>query len=133
MHLNFFGERIFRLEAALVFGLLIAVYIRTDASWLLFALLFLTPDLSALGYIAGPKPGAGSYNIGHTIVWPVALAITAMAANSSLMLSIGIIWGAHIAFDRSMGYGIKIPDNPNPGKRRKKQTSHRESSAGRQD
>jgi len=94
MHPNFFGERIFRLEAALVFGLLIAVYFRTDASWLLFALLFLAPDLSALGIIAGLKTCAGSYNIGHTIVWPAALAIIAMAANSSLMLSIGIIWGA---------------------------------------
>jgi len=40
------------LAAALLSALLFA---RTGASWWLFLLLWLTPDLSMLGYLAGPQ------------------------------------------------------------------------------
>ena len=56
------------------------LYARTGASWWLFAALWLTPDLSMLGYLAGSCWGARSYNAVHTYVVPGALALSALLA-----------------------------------------------------
>ena len=41
-------------------------YVKLGGSWGYFALLFLAPDLSMLGYIAGKQAGAWCYNAAHT-------------------------------------------------------------------
>ena len=40
--------------------------------WPMFALLFLVPDLSMLGYFAGKRIGAIAYNTGHSYLGPAA-------------------------------------------------------------
>lgn len=62
--------------------------------WGMFALLFLTPDLSLLGYLrpAG-KAAATSYNLVHTYVLPLALGLLAWETG----FCVGWPTGAHLA------------------------------------
>jgi hypothetical protein len=78
-------------------------------SWWLFALLILAPDLSMLGYLAGPKVGAAIYNAAHSWITVVALFFLAFypGEGSTLLLSLPFILGAHIGFDRALGFGLK--------------------------
>lgn len=88
-------------------GLAALLYQRADYSWLLFAALFLAPDLSIAGYLAGPRAGAAGYNVAHSYLAPMLAAAVAMMTGASP--AIALIWGAHIGFDRALGYGLKYP------------------------
>jgi Domain of unknown function (DUF4260) len=98
-----------RLEAMAALGAALALYEHEGFSWPAFALLFLTPDLSMLGYLAGPRIGALAYNLVH--VYPPALALTLAGffAGVPFAAAGGLIWMAHVAFDRMLGYGLKYP------------------------
>jgi|SRR5438105_5430971 len=72
-----------------------------------YAILFLVPDLSFAAYLAGPQVGAIVYNAAHSYLAPVTLMITGFAITSPLILSIAMIWLAHIGIDRALGYGLK--------------------------
>jgi len=78
--------------------------------WGTFALFFLTPDLSLLGYLAGPKIGAVSYNLAHSYIGAVVCLAAGVVFPAPTILCIGLIWCAHIGFDRALGYGLKYPD-----------------------
>jgi len=95
-------------EAALLFITLFA-YQRLHCSWLLFALLFLTPDLFMLGYLLNVRIGAAIYNLAHTLTLPLALLLASYIQHWRLAPAIALIWIAHIAFDRLLGYGLKYP------------------------
>lgn len=99
-----------RLEGLIVLSLAAAVYAQLGMGWTLFAILFLAPDLSMLGYVFGPRVGAGFYNAGHSYVLPAMLGATGYAAGAPLLGSIASIWVAHIGFDRLVGYGLKYAD-----------------------
>ena len=86
------------------------LYTRTGASWWLFAALFLAPDLSMLGYLAGACWGARVYNAIHTYVVPATLALCALLLHAHLALAIALIWACHIGVDRALGYGLKYAD-----------------------
>lgn len=53
-----------RMEALAVFAAALMAYASLGMGWGRFALLFLVPDLSILGYLAGRRAGAILYNIG---------------------------------------------------------------------
>jgi hypothetical protein len=72
-----------------------------------FAALFLVPDLSLAGYLAGVKIGATVYNIVHTLTGPVALIGYSIFAMHLRLLPYGLIWTAHIGMDRMLGFGLK--------------------------
>ncbi|WP_370400996.1 DUF4260 domain-containing protein [Sulfitobacter sp. JB4-11] len=91
---------------ALGLGALIA-FGMTGGSWLMFALLILVPDLAMLGYLAGKRAGALSYNLAHSTLIPWALLGLAYWTASPLMIHLGLIWMAHIGLDRAIGYGLK--------------------------
>jgi hypothetical protein len=94
------------------FALLVAsvvLYWQAGGEWWLFLLLLLAPDLSALGYVAGPGVGAVTYNTVHTALLPVALALVGFLAGSALAVQLALIWLAHIGMDRMVGYGLKYP------------------------
>ncbi|HSH44927.1 MAG TPA: DUF4260 domain-containing protein, partial [Longimicrobiales bacterium] len=86
-------------------------YALADASWLLFALLLLAPDLGMLGYLANPRVGALTYNAVHVYAWPALLLALWAAGVAEWALAPGLIWLAHIAMDRALGYGLKQPDS----------------------
>jgi membrane protein implicated in regulation of membrane protease activity len=83
------------------------LYGRYGNGWLLFALVILAPDISMTGYVAGPWTGAIAYNIGHTTVLPLGLAVGGVIGSSELVLSVALVWLAHIGMDRMMGFGLK--------------------------
>jgi hypothetical protein len=98
-----------RIEEACLFTGAIVLYAHFHFSWLLFVLLFLAPDLFMLGYLVNPRAGAALYNLGHVLFVPLALSAVAVATGHPLAMAIAIIWFAHIAFDRLLGYGLKYP------------------------
>jgi hypothetical protein len=73
----------------------------------MFGILFLAPDVSMVGYMAGPRTGARTYNLMHTYVAPAALAAIGYFGNVPALLPLSVIWSAHIGFDRLLGYGLK--------------------------
>jgi hypothetical protein len=96
-----------RLEGLALFILATWAFAHTGASWWLYAVLFLTPDLSFAAYLAGPRLGAVAYNALHTTLGPAILAGLGLFLDHSMLLGIAAIWAAHIGFDRMLGYGLK--------------------------
>lgn len=84
-------------------------YARQGQGWTLFAVLLLVPDISMIGYLAGPRVGAILYNVVHSLVLPIALALMAVAFDWPHAMAYVLIWTAHIGFDRTLGYGLKYP------------------------
>ncbi len=87
----------------------IALYFHADYPWWLLAALVLVPDLSMVGYLAGPTIGAAAYDAAHTYVVPVALATAGVIGDAEIALQLGLIWLTHIGVDRAIGYGLKYP------------------------
>lgn len=96
-----------RAEGLAALAVALLLYMRGDYSWRLFALLFLAPDLSFAGYLAGPRVGAAIYNALHSYVGPLVLAVVLLATGRPA--AVPLIWAAHIGFDRLLGYGLKYP------------------------
>src|SRR6516225_10103328 len=63
-----------RLEGLGLFALGVLFYAQSGARWSFFAVLFLVPDVSFAGYLAGPRIGAAVYNAAHTMLGPIMLA-----------------------------------------------------------
>lgn len=97
-------------EGAAVLAASVVTYAATGGGWVLFAMLFLAPDLFMLGYLGGPRLGAVTYNFGHTYLVSLAVIAAGWAAGTPLLVSVGLIWTAHIGFDRLLGYGLKYPE-----------------------
>ena len=77
--------------------------------WWLLVALALAPDLSMVGYLAGPRIGAAAYDAAHTYVLPVALAAIGLMVDADTAIQLGLIWLTHIGVDRAVGYGLKYP------------------------
>ncbi|MGO3265235.1 MAG: DUF4260 family protein, partial [Sphingobacteriaceae bacterium] len=58
-------KNLLRIEELGQFLLAIYLFSQTEYAWWLFPALLLAPDISALGYLGGPKLGATIYNIFH--------------------------------------------------------------------
>jgi hypothetical protein len=97
------------LEGAAVFVASLFAYQWNHGSWLLFALLFLVPDLSMIGYLASARIGSITYNAIHTYVGPLALGGYSLLTGQHLSLLLALVWAAHIGFDRCLGFGLKYP------------------------
>jgi hypothetical protein len=98
-----------RLEGLVSLGAAVAAYHALDGGWGWFAALFLVPDLSMLGYFAGPRAGATSYNAGHSYLGPAVVAALGFVTGWQPALLGALIWIAHIGFDRMLGYGLERP------------------------
>lgn len=87
------------------------IYLDLDLSWWLWPILFLVPDIGMIGYLVNPKIGSWTYNLFH--LKSVALLVTAMGffTNNLSILVSGIILYGHSAMDRTLGYGLKYPDD----------------------
>jgi len=98
-----------RLEgaAALVAGL--ALYGWLGGPWLAVIPFLLVPDLSAIGYLRGPRLGALTYNAVHN--WALGLAVLGigLATTSAPIALAGAVLIAHVGMDRAVGYGLKLP------------------------
>ena len=95
------------LEGIVVAAAAIALYFHFGYPWWLFLVLILAPDLSMLGYAAGPTVGRAGYDAAHTYAVPVALAGLGVLLDAEVAVQVGLIWTAHIGIDRAIGYGLK--------------------------
>ncbi|WP_292052882.1 MULTISPECIES: DUF4260 domain-containing protein [unclassified Brevundimonas] len=82
-------------------------FFRLDGSWLLYLGLFLVPDLSMAAYAVGPRTGAVVYNLAHSLILPLVLMGAGFAFAAQWAVLAGLVWLAHIGFDRMLGYGLK--------------------------
>lgn len=96
-----------RAEGAALFILACVLFDRVAETWWLFAIVFLVPDLSFLGYLGGPRTGAIVYNAAHTLLGPIALALLGFLLPALILVQIALIWTAHIGVDRALGMGLK--------------------------
>lgn len=92
---------------ALLIGAMVG-YHAIGASWMLFAVLLLLPDLGLVGYVVGPRIGAFTYNTVHTYFGPAGLAALAYLEIAPGAWPICLIWMAHIGMDRTLGLGLKF-------------------------
>ena len=102
-------RRLLHLEGLAVFVAALVLYFEADYGWLLLVVLALAPDLAMLGYLAGPRVGALSYDLVHTYVGPVALAVVGVVGDADTATQVALIWATHIGVDRLLGYGLKYP------------------------
>jgi Domain of unknown function (DUF4260) len=99
---------VLRAEGAVIFIGSVLLYGHGHYHWWVFAVLFLAPDLSMLGYLVNVRLGAMCYNLVHTEVGPVIVLLFAWLSMPRL-LPFGLIWLGHLGFDRMLGYGLKYP------------------------
>ena len=97
-----------RLEGAAAFVAGLALFGWLGGPWLLVLPLLLLPDLSAIGYLRGPRLGAFTYNAVHN--WALGLAVLGigLAADVAPLAIAGAILIAHVGMDRAAGYGLKL-------------------------
>jgi len=105
-------KKLIHIEALIIFVGILFIYGHLNLNWWLFLLFLLAPDLSALGYLFGERIGAYTYNLVHTFLFPALILFFAYIFSIHILLVIGLIWSAHIAMDRTIGYGLKYSDNP---------------------
>lgn len=103
------NKLLLRIEGLTVLVLSLYFYSYLQFSWLVFVILLLAPDLSALGYLKDNKVGSILYNTFHTYIVPTAIMISGLVMNSSTVIMISLIWIAHIGMDRMIGYELKYP------------------------
>ena len=101
-----------RIEGLTVLVLTVTLYWRDADSWLLFLVVLLAPDVGLLGLLAGQRFGSATYNLTHTYGPPVVLGLVGVLADAESVVSIALVWAAHIGMDRAVGLGLQYPDRP---------------------
>jgi len=98
------------LEGAALLAMSVGHYAWGRHTWWIFFVFFFTPDVAFFAYLVGPRMGALVYNCLHTTLAPVALIGLAILYNRPALATVGAaIWGAHIGYDRMLGWGLKYP------------------------
>ncbi len=95
-----------------LFLVLLAIFLFRNLGydWWWFAIFFLAPDLSMVGYLAGSRVGAITYNFVHHKALAISLYVAGLLLANPLLQFVGLILLAHSSFDRVFGYGLKYPD-----------------------
>jgi len=100
-------KRIIQLEEFAMLGISIYALYLLNAQWWIYLLLLFGPDISMLGYVAGNKTGAISYNLFHHKAFAVALLLIGLINQIHWLEITGIILFGHSCLDRILGYGLK--------------------------
>lgn len=80
------------------------------APWWAYLLLAIGPDVGMLGYLAGPRTGAITYNLFHHKGVALAVAAAALIAPPAPWLAAAAVLYGHTSLDRLFGFGLKYPD-----------------------
>jgi hypothetical protein len=103
-------KTLLKLEELALFGLAVYLFSLLDISGWWYAVLFLTPDLSMLGYLHNPKTGAFTYNLVHHKGTAVSLYLLGVILGLIWLQFVGLLLLGHSSFDRVFGYGLKYTD-----------------------
>ncbi|HET6745358.1 MAG TPA: DUF4260 domain-containing protein [Candidatus Limnocylindria bacterium] len=102
-------QLLLRAEHAALFVAGIVAYLALGGNWLLAIPLLLSIDLSMVGYLAGSRVGAITYNLGHNLVAVAVVAGIGWWTGLGWVQLLGAVWLAHVGMDRALGYGLKLP------------------------
>ena len=103
-------KNMLKLEEFLLFGLALFLFSQLNYGWGWYALWFLAPDLSMVGYLANPRVGAWTYNLIHQKGLAVAVYVLGSLLAIPWLMFAGTILLGHSSLDRVFGYGLKYPD-----------------------
>ncbi len=99
-------------EAAGLALAILAIYLQpVTIIWWLWPFLFLSPDISMLGYLHNAKTGAWTYNLFHHKGIAALVIFAGYGLHAPWVLFTGLVLFAHAAFDRLAGYGLKYNDS----------------------
>lgn len=104
-------KNLIKFEELFLFGLALYLFSRLEYGWIWYLLLFFTPDLSILGYLANPRLGAWTYNLIHHKGLAVGLYVLGNLISIPWLMLAGTILLGHSSLDRVLGYGLKYPDS----------------------
>ncbi len=100
-------KKIIQLEEAAMLGISIYALYILKAEWWFYLLLLLGPDVSMLGYLAGSKSGAVTYNLFHHKTVAIFLFTIGFINQVWMLQVIGITLFGHSSMDRMLSYGLK--------------------------
>lgn len=100
-------KTLLNLDEAASLLLALFVFAHLPYAWWWLPALFLVPDLSMLGYLAGPRVGAYCYNLAHHKLLALAVGAAGWALGYPVLLLAGTVLLFHSSFDRLLGYGFK--------------------------
>ena len=101
-------KNIIALEEAAMFILCLSGLYYLDVDWWVYALVFLGPDISLVGYVVSPAAGALTYNLFHHKGVAVFVFLSGLFLDNYLLQVSGIIFFGHSSMDRMFGYGLKL-------------------------
>ena len=104
-------KNLLRLEEFALLVLAIFLFSQLDFNWGWYVLLFLSPDISMLSYLANPQLGAWTYNFVHHKGLAVVLYILGAILSVPWLMFVGTLLLGHTSFDRIFGYGLKYEDS----------------------
>lgn len=100
-------KSLLKLEELAQLLLAVFVFAHLPYAWWVLPATFLLPDLSMLGYLAGPRVGAASYNLLHHKALAIVVGLAGWMLGVPVLVLAGTILLFHSAFDRLLGYGLK--------------------------
>ncbi|RZL13173.1 MAG: DUF4260 family protein [Hymenobacter sp.] len=100
-------KSLLKLEELAEMLLALFVFAHLPYAWWMLPATFLLPDLSMVGYVAGPRVGAMCYNVVHHKGLAVAVGVGGWVLGQPLLVLAGTVLLLHSAFDRLLGYGLK--------------------------
>jgi Domain of unknown function (DUF4260) len=106
-------KKLLALEELAQFGL--ALYgislLTMSVNYYLLVLAFFIPDLFAIGYLISKPVGAVMYNFSHHKFVAIAMIVVGLWMRQEFWILAGLLFYAHSAFDRILGYGLKYSDS----------------------
>jgi hypothetical protein len=97
--------------------LAVAIVAKAHASWWPLLVFAIAPDMTLL---FGAQPGLQRgqlapravpfYNAVHRFWAPSVLIVLTFVLQADAWLAAGLAWAAHIAFDRSLGFGLRTAE-----------------------
>ena len=103
-------KNLLKLEEFFLFALALFLFSQLEYGWGIYALLFLAPDLSMIGYLISPRLGAWTYNLIHHKGLAVALYVCGYLLSIPWLMFAGVVLLGHSSLDRVFGYGLKHED-----------------------
>lgn len=100
-------KTVIQLEEFAMLGISIYALYFLKADWWIYPLLLLGPDISMLGYVAGNRAGAISYNLFHHKAIAIFIFLTGFISHTYPLEITGLILFGHSSMDRMLGYGLK--------------------------
>ncbi len=100
-----------RLEYIAIVALSAFLFSFLSYAWWWYAILFLVPDISMLGYMIDTRVGAWTYNLFHSLASGIIVYLVGAYLNVPFVELAGVVLIGHAGFDRLLGYGLKFQDS----------------------